>query len=276
MSDAGDFWWNIWECENDAWSSRGVREDTRRDYLPCIRLVGNLSWAISKPRRSALATFALHNYNTIWQRYWAHIPCRFSGRLFSARARFYLKLWKKGINTDLLEGKGRLAELANTVWMCWPARAQRGRCRARPLHCPAVRRCLWSRLTFTSSKRLTGELPVEAYLIDWAGFVHAGWITRESQKNSWVFFPILYEILILEVFKNYISFLFGFLHMHFILHRHYLICFKPISSCSLYDEIKLHSCWISGKDWIISLLINKWLVEVQSSVLFTYRCQCCH
>lgn len=66
----------------DRWGD-GRGQTARRGERHLQRLLaqhqarGKSNQAISKPRRSAPATVAAHNYNTIWQRYWAPIPLRF-------------------------------------------------------------------------------------------------------------------------------------------------------------------------------------------------------
>lgn len=71
-----------------------VRERELERVLTLHQAQGKSNQAISKPRHSAPATLAPHNYNTIWQRYWAQIPCYFCGCVFPARAWFYIKVPK--------------------------------------------------------------------------------------------------------------------------------------------------------------------------------------
>lgn len=138
--------------------------------------------AISKPRSGAPATFAPHNYNTIWQRYWAHIPCRFCGRSFPASAWFYIKLWRKGINTDLLEGKGmqpggagkqcvNVSTLQGPEGPAWSSTA------TVPLR-PKTFMILSDLYLWPRSKSLTGDLPVGA------ASETAGWITWEKTEKN--------------------------------------------------------------------------------------------
>jgi len=72
---------------------------------------GKSNQAISEPRRSAPATFAPHNYNTIWQRYWARVPCcRCGCACIRLQPWFYIKgppKKRNGINTDLLKRSRR-------------------------------------------------------------------------------------------------------------------------------------------------------------------------
>ncbi len=58
---------------------------------------GKSNQAISKAKCSAPATLAPHNYNTIWQRYWAQIPCYFCGCVYPARTWFYIKVPKMAL-----------------------------------------------------------------------------------------------------------------------------------------------------------------------------------
>lgn len=70
------------------------RERDQERLLKLHQAQGKSNQAISKPRRCAPATLAPHNYNTIWQRYWAPIPCYFCGCVYPARTLFYRKVPK--------------------------------------------------------------------------------------------------------------------------------------------------------------------------------------
>lgn len=96
----------------------GDRQMWERDLERLLTLhqaQGKSNQAISKPRRSAPATLAPHNYNTIWQRYWAQIPCYFFGCVYPARTWFYIKVPKMALTlTYWKERPWSQAERANS------------------------------------------------------------------------------------------------------------------------------------------------------------------
>ena len=107
QEEAGHFFfffcrmWDSWrKSQGDSWGAKRGHTDAwerERDQERLLKLhqaQGKSNQAISKPRRCAPATLAPHNYNTIWQRYWAPIPCYFCGCVYPARAWFYRKVPK--------------------------------------------------------------------------------------------------------------------------------------------------------------------------------------
>lgn len=108
-----------WTSQRDRWGAGRWQTDVwERDLERLLTLhqaQGKSNQAISKPRRSAPATLAPHNYNTIWQRYWAQIPCYFCGCVYSARTRFYIKVPKMALTlTYWKERRRSQAERANS------------------------------------------------------------------------------------------------------------------------------------------------------------------
>lgn len=156
------------KSQRDRWRARRGQTDVwERDLERLLTLQqarGKSSQAISKLSHSAPATLAPHNYNTIWQRYWAQIPCYFCRCVYPARAWFYIKVPKMALAvTYWKERPCSQAEWANTVRICWLSwvqqRQHRGRVECSP-PCPRWRTCFCKGDLFlhTTSKRLNGGL----------------------------------------------------------------------------------------------------------------------
>lgn len=129
----------------DRWGD-GRGQTARRGERHLQRLLaqhqarGKSNQAISKPRRSAPATVAAHNYNTIWQRYWAPIPLLF---LSSAVPLLESDFYRKGPKMALAQtyrkerggcgGSGRGGQTSGMCWLSTPGRDNIKRDRRDPL-----------------------------------------------------------------------------------------------------------------------------------------------
>lgn len=131
---------------------------------------GKSNQAISKPRRSAPATLAPHNYNTIWQRYWAQIPCYFCSPVYPARTWFYIKVPKTALTPTYWKARPcSKGEWANTATICWLFRVKEGQGREWPKYLSCLRwrahffiYLFFEKVTFNSTPPLKGDLIVLA------------------------------------------------------------------------------------------------------------------
>ena len=127
---------------------------TRRDYLPCIRLVGNLTRQY--PNQGALLLPPQPHTITILSD--KDIECRSLAISEPAwcpgRARFYIK-YKKGINTDLLEGEAMQPGRAGKHSLNVLSLQSSGGTMQRASEVLIILSDLY---LYTSSKRLTGDL----------------------------------------------------------------------------------------------------------------------
>lgn len=152
------------QMKSEEGTDRRERERDLERLLTLHQARGKSNQAISKPSHSAPATVAPHNYNTIWQRYWAQIPCYFCGCVYPARAWFYIKVPKMALTLTYWKDRpSSQAERANTVgicWLSWVQQRQHRRWLKRSSSCLRWRLCFCKGDLFlhTTSKRLSGGL----------------------------------------------------------------------------------------------------------------------
>lgn len=167
-------------------TDRCVRERDLERLLTLQQAQGKSSQAISKLSRSAPATLAPHNYNTIWQRYWAQIPSYFCRCVYPARAWFYIKVPKMALAvTYWKERPCSPAEWANTVRICWLSRVQQRQHRGWakcPLPCPSWRTsfCKGDLFLHATSRRpsMQGGVGERCSLHSWG-------LAEERKKAPW-------------------------------------------------------------------------------------------
>lgn len=139
---------------------------------------GKSKEAISKPRRSAPATLAPHNYNTIWQRYWAQIPCYFCGCVYPARTWFYIKVPKMALLTYWKERPWSRAERSkHWEYVDSPTSRRGNTAHGWSAHLLVwVGGCLYEKLTFTSTPPFE-NLIVTLYRVE---------SERRKERHSWM------------------------------------------------------------------------------------------
>ncbi len=165
----------------------GDRQMWERDLERLLTLhqaQGKSNQAISKPRRSAAATLAPHNYNTIWQRYWAQIPCYFCGCVYPARTWFYIKVPKMALTlTYWKERPWSKAERANAVRMCRLSRVQERQHRTRERRSSSSLRwkaCFWKGDLYLHSTSWKAQWWPYTGWRKRATFVKEGWMRKRQ------------------------------------------------------------------------------------------------